>query len=78
MITRDLKKSNDNLVVHGKLIINLSTDLSKPITAPGHTPLPAPPANPLPPTNANGRNSPSLAPQSALLQAHRGRRATIA
>lgn len=27
MLTRDLKKSNDNLVVHGKLIINLSTAL---------------------------------------------------
>ena len=27
MLTRDLKKSNDNLVVHGKLIVNLSTNL---------------------------------------------------
>ncbi|KAL1955975.1 hypothetical protein VTO42DRAFT_7875 [Malbranchea cinnamomea] len=31
MLTRDLKKSNDNMVVHGKLIINLSTNLSTPI-----------------------------------------------
>ena len=31
MLTRDLKKSNDNLVVHGKLIFNLSTNLSQPI-----------------------------------------------
>ena len=31
MLTRDLKKSNDNLVVHGKLIINLSTNLGKPL-----------------------------------------------
>ncbi|KAK3995772.1 hypothetical protein QBC44DRAFT_13292 [Cladorrhinum sp. PSN332] len=30
MLTRDLKKSTDNLVVHGKLIINLSTNLSNP------------------------------------------------
>ena len=30
MLTRDLKKSNDNLIVHGKLIINLSTNLSRP------------------------------------------------
>ena len=30
MLMRDLKKSNDNLVVHGKLIINLSTNLSAP------------------------------------------------
>jgi E3 ubiquitin-protein ligase NEDD4 len=31
MLTRDLKKSTDNLVVHGKLIINLSSDLSTPL-----------------------------------------------
>lgn len=31
MLTRDLKKSSDNLVVHGKLIINLSTNLSTPL-----------------------------------------------
>ncbi|EEQ88065.2 E3 ubiquitin-protein ligase hulA [Blastomyces dermatitidis ER-3] len=31
MLTRDLKKSNDNLVVHGKLIVNLSTNLSTPV-----------------------------------------------
>lgn len=31
MITRDLKKSTDNLVVHGKLILNLSCNLSTPI-----------------------------------------------
>ncbi|KAJ5459040.1 hypothetical protein N7530_010984 [Penicillium desertorum] len=30
MLTRDLKKSNDNLVVHGKLIINLSSNLTTP------------------------------------------------
>ena len=28
MLTRDLKKSNDNLIVHGKLIVNLSTTLT--------------------------------------------------
>ncbi|KAL9485017.1 hypothetical protein ACSS6W_003806 [Trichoderma asperelloides] len=33
MITRDLKKSTDNLVVHGKLILNLSCNLSTPIRA---------------------------------------------
>ncbi|KAI9172377.1 E3 ubiquitin-protein ligase RSP5 [Paramyrothecium foliicola] len=31
MLTRDLKKSTDNLVVHGKLIINLSCNLSNPV-----------------------------------------------
>ncbi|KAK5018122.1 hypothetical protein LTR60_001637, partial [Cryomyces antarcticus] len=35
MLTRDLKKSNDNLVVHGKLILNLSTNLRAPIAPPG-------------------------------------------
>ncbi|PHH79537.1 hypothetical protein CDD80_4534 [Ophiocordyceps camponoti-rufipedis] len=30
MLTRDLKKSTDNLVVHGKLIINLSCNLTAP------------------------------------------------
>lgn len=34
MLTRDLKKSTDNLVVHGKLIINLSTNLTTPKIAP--------------------------------------------
>lgn len=35
MLTLDLKKSNDNLVVHGKLIINLSTNITQPIINPG-------------------------------------------
>lgn len=30
MITRDLKKSTDNLIVHGKLIVNLSCNLTAP------------------------------------------------
>ena len=46
MLTRDLKKSTDNLVVHGKLIINLSTNLE---AAPRGTLAPA-----------NGANRPSL------------------
>ncbi|GBE82605.1 ubiquitin-protein ligase [Sparassis latifolia] len=35
MLTLDLKRSNDNLVVHGKLIIYLSTNVSQPISNPG-------------------------------------------
>ncbi|PVI07985.1 HECT-domain-containing protein [Periconia macrospinosa] len=35
MLTRDLKKSNDNMVVHGKLILNLSTNLTAPISQAG-------------------------------------------
>lgn len=41
MLTRDLKKSNDNLIVHGKLIINLSTTLGP--TMPQNTPGPSAP-----------------------------------
>ncbi|TFY62825.1 hypothetical protein EVJ58_g3620 [Rhodofomes roseus] len=35
MLTLDLKRSNDNLVVHGKLILYLSTNVSQPISNPG-------------------------------------------
>lgn len=35
MLTLDLKKSNDNLVVHGKIILYLSTDTTSPIRNPG-------------------------------------------
>ncbi|KAI0303491.1 ubiquitin-protein ligase [Multifurca ochricompacta] len=34
MVKLDLKRSNDNLVVHGKLIMYLSTNLSTPVTNP--------------------------------------------
>ena len=36
MLTRDLKKSNDNLIVHGKLIVNLSTNLGAPANQPSN------------------------------------------
>ena len=36
MLTRDLKQSNDNLIVHGKLIVNLSTHLP-PTTTPSNS-----------------------------------------
>ncbi|KZV92851.1 HECT-domain-containing protein [Exidia glandulosa HHB12029] len=35
MLTLELKKSNDNLVVHGKIILYLSTNTSQPIQNPG-------------------------------------------
>lgn len=38
MLTRDLKKSTENLVVHGKLIVNLSTNTNSPIRTPGNRP----------------------------------------
>jgi len=42
MLTRDLKKSNDNMVVHGKLILNLSTNVNTPI--PGSSAAPSRPS----------------------------------
>ncbi|KAI0601505.1 HECT-domain-containing protein [Biscogniauxia sp. FL1348] len=57
MLTRDLKKSTDNLVVHGKLIINLSTNLT------------TPPRTQQPPSANSSR--PSLAPQGSTLSADR-------
>lgn len=41
MLTRDLKKSNDNLIVHGKLIVNLSTNLSARANQPSGSSAPA-------------------------------------
>lgn len=61
MITRDLKKSNDNLVVHGKLIFNISTNLSAPINRNNTNQPSAPPsANGLPAAaTTNGASTPS-------------------
>lgn len=50
MLTRDLKKSNDNMVVHGKLILNLSTNLTAPISQ-GANGTTRPPASTNPSTN---------------------------
>ena len=44
MLTRDLKKSNDNLIVHGKLIVNLSTNLGPPTNQPTSMRPSAPPS----------------------------------
>ena len=56
MLTRDLKKSTDNLVVHGKLIVNLSTNLTAPAAPQGSRPPPTPS------TTMNGTNSSSHFP----------------
>ncbi|KAF8248295.1 HECT-domain-containing protein [Wilcoxina mikolae CBS 423.85] len=58
MLTRDLKKSNENLVVHGKLIVNLSTNTDTPIRVPASRPtqnlaLPGP-------SSTNGLSSPPV------------------
>ncbi|KAK2760859.1 hypothetical protein FQN54_002099 [Arachnomyces sp. PD_36] len=72
MLTRDLKKSNDNLVVHGKLIVNLSTNLTALPTlqngngraqaATSQTPTPNPQAAP---TDASTPSVPSQPPVPA-------------
>lgn len=41
MLTRDLRKSNDNLVVNGKLIINLSTNIDAPLNGQANGSAPA-------------------------------------
>ncbi|CAE6476809.1 unnamed protein product, partial [Rhizoctonia solani] len=40
MLTLELKDSNNNLVVHGKLVVYISTNTSSPITNPGPTYVP--------------------------------------
>ncbi|KAI7529744.1 putative E3 ubiquitin-protein ligase, partial [Hortaea werneckii] len=67
MLTRDLRKSNDNLVVNGKLILNLSTNLRAPIPNGGST-------NNRPSVSsagANGASTPAGAQSSASLQPER-------
>jgi len=60
MLTRDLKKSTDNLVVHGKLIVNLSTNLSAPVRNPQQA---APQSGAL----SASSSRPSLVPASSAL-----------
>ncbi|KFH40688.1 E3 ubiquitin-protein ligase-like protein [Hapsidospora chrysogenum ATCC 11550] len=79
MLTRDLKKSADNLVVHGKIIMNLSCDLSTPIRGgpsssarqglpPGPSTLSslsAPSVDNRPGSSMSNQTNSSLAPQAA-------------
>ncbi|RMZ30951.1 hypothetical protein D0859_04941 [Hortaea werneckii] len=67
MLTRDLRKSSDNLVVNGKLILNLSTNLRAPIPNGGST-------NNRPSVSsagANGASTPAAAQSNASLQPER-------
>ena len=62
MLTRDLKKSNDNLIVHGKLIVNLSTNLGPPAntsTVPGQPSSSLISAPSVPSTNGQPPRSPA-------------------
>ena len=65
MITRELKKSNDNLIVHGKLIINLSTNLSAPTNRPAAQPVVGgSPGTSFTSPTTNGASSSILSPSS--------------
>lgn len=90
MLTRDLKKSTDNLVVHGKVIVNLSCNLSAPARAgqasssrpslatgagSSMSALSAPPIENRPGSSA-GTNGNTLAPNTASLP-HRPASASV-
>ncbi|KAL8711312.1 MAG: hypothetical protein Q9220_004209 [cf. Caloplaca sp. 1 TL-2023] len=66
MLTRDLKKSNDNLIVHGKLIVNLSTNLGAPLhqasSSTGHPASTLSVENTSTPSSSNGPNGPPRSP----------------
>ncbi|KAL8953722.1 MAG: hypothetical protein Q9222_000404 [Ikaeria aurantiellina] len=66
MLTRDLKKSNDNLIVHGKLIVNLSTNLGAPLhqasSSTGHPGSTLSVENTSTPSSSNGPNGPPRSP----------------
>ncbi|KAI4201802.1 MAG: hypothetical protein LQ350_003002 [Teloschistes chrysophthalmus] len=73
MLTRDLKKSNDNLIVHGKLIVNLSTNLGAPPhqgPSSAHIGRTLSVENTSTPSSSNGppRSPSSLPPASSILQ----------
>ncbi|RPA91244.1 HECT-domain-containing protein [Choiromyces venosus 120613-1] len=62
MLTRDLKKSNENVVVHGKLIVSLTTNIDTPIRTPGQIQSHRP-TLPVPAGSSGGQASPA-APSS--------------
>lgn len=72
MITRDLRKSNDNLVVNGKLILNLSTNLRAPVSSGSSAVRPNGPTNGASstsiPISPGPSNTQSLAPSDARPQ----------
>ncbi|ORY12237.1 hypothetical protein BCR34DRAFT_600795 [Clohesyomyces aquaticus] len=69
MLTRDLKKSNDNMVVHGKLILNLSTNLTAPISQPAQNSAGRPPLSAH--SSVNGLGAPgSSTPQQSAASLH--------
>ncbi|GAB7361531.1 hypothetical protein MBLNU230_g1586t1 [Neophaeotheca triangularis] len=73
MLTRDLRKSNDNLVVNGKLILNVSTNLRAPTPATNQSNATRPPPTAAGSSSAvaNGVNTPVGAQSSSSLTADR-------
>jgi E3 ubiquitin-protein ligase NEDD4 len=69
MLTRDLKKSNDNLIVHGKLILNVSTNLSQPINAQGAAAGPSRSTVSVPSTNGAAAGPSNSSPAPGALRA---------
>lgn len=68
MLTRDLRKSNDNLVVNGKLILSLSTNLRAPIANANNQTRPSLSS---PGPSQNGTVTPNAAQSTSSLQADR-------
>ncbi|EME84210.1 uncharacterized protein MYCFIDRAFT_163044 [Pseudocercospora fijiensis CIRAD86] len=74
MITRDLRKSNDNLMVNGKLILNISTNLRQPIANGSQSNNANHPSGSSAGPSTNGAHTPSTpsgAQSTASLQADR-------
>ena len=79
MLTRDLKKSNDNMVVHGKLILNLSTNLQAPISNQAGAAAPRPTPSNHPSVNGSttaGASTPHQSTQSLNPNMYPGQRPT--
>lgn len=70
MLTRDLKKSNDNMVVHGKLILNLSTNLSAPVPQAGSGQASSRPSASTNPSTVNGASSSTMTPAQSTSNLH--------
>ncbi|KAK3955173.1 hypothetical protein QBC32DRAFT_367938 [Pseudoneurospora amorphoporcata] len=66
MLTRDLKKSTDNLVVHGKLIINLSTNLTATMSRLGPPPSSSRPSLLTPQSSVISNDRANERPSSAM------------
>ncbi|KAK6336005.1 hypothetical protein TWF730_003379 [Orbilia blumenaviensis] len=74
MLTRDLKKSNDNMMVHGKLIVNLSTNVEEPLRNQSQSRPPNAPAATAGPSTSSNTALPVTEPQGAPTPSANGNR----